>query len=92
MVKEPQDTKAALKLYKAMYRFGGFAETRSMVEWLESELSRLDAANRSEEVDGVFRQRQGAGQVLEKILSMVAGSSDMVNKLEATIEKLNVRR
>lgn len=81
MVYEPQDQKEALLLYKAMNCFQRFAETRSVVDWLDSELKRLDAANRREPEDATFRQRQGACQVLGKILSMLAESSEKVDKL-----------
>jgi hypothetical protein len=87
MVNEPQNTRAALKLYRAMGHFHNLEETRDMAEWLESELFRLDAANRHEEVDAVLKQRQGTCQVLEKILSMVAKSSEQVKKLEMAIAK-----
>lgn len=91
MVREPQDPRAALKLYSAMYCFGGFAETRDMVivNWLETELLRLDKANRNEEVDAVLKQRQGACQVLEKILSMIAISFEKRNKLEVVVANFN---
>jgi hypothetical protein len=66
-----------------MHRFRNIQETRDMVNWLESELNRLDIANRDEEVDAKFKQRQGACQVLEVILTMAAGSSNKIDALEA---------
>jgi hypothetical protein len=87
MLNEPKDRHATLMLYRAMNRFRNFAETRDMAKWLESELFRLDVANRSEEVDVVFKQRQGACQVLEKLLSMTTESSEKINKLEAAVIK-----
>ena len=81
MVDEPQDQKKALSLYKAMNYFQRLPETRSMVDWLPAELKRLDAANRHEPEDVTLRQRQGACQVLEKILSMLAVSSEKADKL-----------
>ena len=89
LIQEPdsQDRRAVLELYEAMHRFGGFPETRSMVKWLESELSRLDAANREEVVDVVFKQRQGACQVLEKILTMVEDAPKRIKLLEQAIRK-----
>lgn len=85
LIQEPQDKRTVLELYEAMHRFGNFPETRRMVMWLESELSRLDAANRDEEVDVVFRQRQGACQALEKILTMVKKAPKQIKLLEHAI-------
>ncbi len=89
MLKEPKDPKAALRLYKAMFRFSSIEEIREMAKWLESELFRLDAANRNEEVDAEFRQRQGACQVLDYLLSMVRDSSERARKLEVVVQKSN---
>jgi hypothetical protein len=85
LMQDPQDRRTVLELYRAMHRFGSFPETRSIVKWLESELSRLDAANRDEEVDVVFRQRQGACQVLETILTMVAKAPKKIEALEQAV-------
>jgi hypothetical protein len=92
MVNEPQDPKVARRLYSSMNHFRNLPETRIMVEWLESELLRLDKANRHEEVDDAFKRKQGACQVLEKILSMVSASSDKLTMLDAAIQKSNARR
>lgn len=83
MVKEygHQDPEKDLPLYKAMYRFRQIPETRAMLEWFESELNRLDVANRYELDDVAFRQQQGGCLVLENILSMLAKSSEKVDKL-----------
>lgn len=84
MVREPIDQKEALRLYKAMNCFRLVPETQAMANWLKSELKFLDTANRNEQVDVVFRQRQGASQVIEKILSMVENSQEKINKIEAS--------
>jgi hypothetical protein len=82
MVCEPQDQKEALLFYKAMNCFQKIQETQAMVKWLESELVRLDSANRRELVDVEFRQRQGACQAIEKILSMAKDASNKIDKLQ----------
>jgi len=92
MVNEPQDAKVARRLYSSMNHFRNLPETRPMVEWLESELLRLDKSNRHEEVDDAFKRKQGSCQVLEKILSMVSASPEKLTALDAVIQKPNVRR
>jgi hypothetical protein len=54
---------------------------------LKSELARLDAANRIEVDKTVFRQRQGACQVLEKLFQFADTSDGKIDQIRKNIKK-----
>jgi hypothetical protein len=91
MVKEPQDPKEAMMLYRAMSHFQNNPEIRPMAIWFRTELKRLDKANRKEPIDANFRQRQGSCQVLEKIIKMVESSRERESECEKQAIKLQIK-
>lgn len=91
MVKEPQDPKEAMMLYRAMSHFRDNPEIRPMANWIISELERLDKANRKEPIDANFRQGQGACQVLEDIIKMVESSREKESECEKVAIKSQIK-
>lgn len=91
MVKEPQDPKEAMMLYRAMSHFRDNPEIRPMANWFKTELERLDKANRSESIDANFRQAQGGCQVLEDITKMVESSREKEEECERVAIKSQIK-
>ncbi len=89
MIEVPNnDPNAAISILASISRFGVLTETRGMLDWLRAELARLDRLNRHEINIDVFRQRQGACQLLEKIIEDYIETAD--NKIEQI--RSNIRR
>ncbi len=68
MIEVPNTPDEAVRILQALARFSTAPELHWMREWMKTELARLDTLNRRELAPETFRQRQGACQVLEKIL------------------------
>jgi hypothetical protein len=81
------DQSAALSILSSIARFSTLPETLGMMEWLKSELERLDAANRIELDKDIMRQRQGACQTLEKLLELTATADKTADKIRANQRK-----
>ncbi len=82
-----KDPNQAVSILSSIGRFSALPETRGMRDWLKSELQRLDAANRIEMDKTVFRQRQGACQVLEKLFEIADTSDGKIEKIRANSNK-----
>jgi hypothetical protein len=87
MIEIPQKPEEALNVLSSLSRFAVLSETRGMRDWLKSELARLDAANRIEVDKTVFRQRQGACQVLEKLFQFADTSDGKIDQIRKNIKK-----
>jgi hypothetical protein len=74
-------------ILSSIARFATLPETRGMYDWLKAELDRLDAANRGEMDQAVFRQQQGACQVLGDIFKIAETASEAVDKIRANQRK-----
>ena len=91
MIDVPQDPQEAMQVYLALSRFERMPETRPLVDWLTAELTRLDAANRNEPVDVAFRQRQGACQVIGKLLKLAEEADNKAEKIRANLVSKGVK-
>jgi hypothetical protein len=70
------------RLAKSMFNLGRLNETRSAFEFFQAELIRLDSLNRKEvDVNKLF-VRQGACQVLEDVIKMIAEARDRIGDFE----------
>lgn len=77
------DPNVTLSVLASLSRFSTLPETRGMKEWLRNELTRLDEANRHEPDKDVFRQRQGACQVLEALFKLAETADVTAEKIRA---------
>jgi len=71
----------------SLARYSTLPETMGMREWIDAELERLDAMNRREMDQVVFRQRQGACMVLEAIKELSKTASEKLEKIRANQNK-----
>jgi len=83
MIDVPQKPEEALNALSSISRFGVLSELRGMRDWLKKELDRLDEINEIEMDKTVFRQRQGACQVLRKILKLAETSDGKIEQIRA---------
>ena len=68
---------------RALFLIKTMPDTRPAVEWLKDELARLDAANRTEENNVTWRQRQGAQQILDTLNDLIYNSGDLADELQS---------
>ena len=87
MIDVPQKPEEALSALSSISRFAVLSEMRGMRDWLKSELARLDAANRIEMEETVFRQRQGACQVLGKLFELADTADGKIDQIRKNIKK-----
>lgn len=81
------DPQAAIRILSSVARFATLPETMGMRDWLRDELRRLDEANRVEVDPDVFRQRQGACQVLSALFRLEETADKTVEKIRANQRK-----
>lgn len=81
------DNAVTLRVLASVSRFFVLPETMGMRDWLRDELRRLDEANRVEVDPDVFRQRQGACQVLEKLFEIADTADKTAEKVRANQRK-----
>lgn len=78
---------ATLRVLSSVSRFLVLPETMGMRDWLKDELKRLDEANRIEMDRDVFRQRQGACQVLQALFRIADEADRTIEKIRANQRK-----
>lgn len=83
----PNDPSAQIRVLSAISRFAVLSETRAMKEWLDDELMRLHLANQDELDDRIYRQRQGACQVLGKLRELMETADEKADKIRANQRK-----
>jgi len=88
----PLDQQAAAQILLSLGRWGRLPETKGMVDWLKTELTRLDAANRRELNEAITRQRQGGSQVVEDLLRMAEEADDKAEKIRANLDLAKQRK
>jgi DNA integrity scanning protein DisA with diadenylate cyclase activity len=77
MIDYPQDTKQnQMILARAFHRLETLNEVRPVLDFLRSELRKLDMENRTELDEIRFRHNQGASQALSDLISMVSMARD----------------
>lgn len=81
------DNAVTLRVLSSVSRFFVLPETMGMRDWLRDELKRLDEANRNEVDPDVFRQRQGACQVLSALFRLEETADKTVEKIRANQRK-----
>ena len=81
------DPQAAIRILSSVARFATLPETMGMRDWLRDELRRLDEANRIEMDPDVFRQRQGACQVLQALFRVADEADRTIDKIRANQRK-----
>ncbi len=81
------DNAVTLRVLASVSRFFVLPETMGMRDWLRDELRRLDEANRIEMDPDVFRQRQGACQVLQALFRLEETADKTVEKIRANQRK-----
>ena len=81
------DNAATLRVLSSVSRFFVLPETMGMRDWLKDELRRLDENNRIEMDPDVFRQRQGACQVLSALFRLEETADKTVEKIRANQRK-----
>ena len=81
------DQQAAIRILSSVSRFATLPETMGMRDWLKDELARLDAANRLELDKDIFRQVQGACQVLDDLFRMAETADTLADKIRANQRK-----
>ena len=91
MINLPQDQTKAMQVLLSMGRFARLPETQGMVSWLKTELMRLDTANRHEPDEIVYRQRQGACQLLEDIFNTADGADRKAELIRTNLLQKGVR-
>lgn len=88
MISVPNDDpQAAIRILSSVARFATLPETMGMRDWLDSELMRLHQANQDELDDRIYRQRQGACQVLGKIKELMKTADTLADKIRANQRK-----
>lgn len=87
MLSLPTKQEDALRVLSSIIRFSHSPDNRGMLEWLEQEQARLDKANRHELDPILFRQRQGACQALEVILTEAEEADQKAEKIRAALLK-----
>jgi len=70
MLDLPHSADDAHRILKSISRFSVLPEVQEMRIWLAQELARLDRVNRHELDSQIYHQRQGACQVLEKLIEL----------------------
>jgi len=84
MIEVPNsDQNQALSIFLSIHRFAQAGELQGMRDWLKAELARLDKANRRDLEPAVFHQRQGACQVIEKLLEIAETAGDKADQIRA---------
>ena len=81
------DNAVTLRVLASVSRFFVLPETMGMRDWLRDELRRLDEANRVEVDPDVFRQRQGACQVLSALFRLEETADKTAEKIRANQRK-----
>lgn len=81
------DNATTLRVLSSVSRFFVLPETMGMRDWLKDELRRLDEANRIEMDPDVFRQRQGACQVLQALFRIADEADRTIDKIRANQRK-----
>jgi hypothetical protein len=85
------DPHAALSILASVSRFSTLSETRGMRDWLKSELMRLHQANQYELDNTIYRQRQGACQVLAKLFEIAETADEKADKIQANLHNKGAR-
>ena len=81
----PEDPTQARDLYRSLHLLRSHGETHKIIDWMDSELTRLDIKSRKErDEEGEMR---GARQVLESLLNHITQSTDKVSKITDNIQK-----
>jgi len=86
----PTDQSEAERVLSAIGRWGSSPDS-AMVEWLATELDRLDRLNRTEPDEVKLRQRQGACQVLEFLLKKAESATGEAEKIRNLLQKKGAR-
>lgn len=81
MLSVPTDQNEAQRILSSIGRWGSSPETYGMIEWVKSELARLDRLNRRELDNDVMRQRQGACQILEELLEKAEKAAEQAEQI-----------
>ena len=81
------DNAVTLRVLASVSRFFVLPETMAMRDWLRDELKRMDEANRTELDRDVFRQRQGACQVLQALFRIADEADRTIDKIRANQRK-----
>ena len=81
------DNATTLRVLSSVSRFFVLPETMGMRDWLRDELKRMDEANRTELDPDVFRQRQGACQVLQALFRIADEADRTIDKIRANQRK-----
>lgn len=91
MIRIPTDygKNEKLELFKSLSLMQSRPEMESVLKWINTEIRRLDKANRSEQDITTLRQRQGALMTLENILTNVFTADD---NYKAVMERANAVR
>lgn len=91
MIRIPTDygKNEKLELFKSLSLIQSRPEMESVLKWINTEIRRLDKANRSEQDITTLRQRQGALMTLENILTNVFTADD---NYKAVMERVNAVR
>lgn len=91
MIRIPTDygKNEKLELFKSLSLIQSRPEMESVLKWINTEIRRLDKANRSEQDITTLRQRQGALMTLENILTNVFTADD---NYKAVMERANAVR
>lgn len=77
------EARERFRLAHALFLMGKMAETGAVMDWLRKEIKRLDAENRSERDEVLFRQRQGVCQAIANLLHEI----DRADETASTIQK-----
>ena len=75
-----------IHLAKTLFYISG-NQDYNFIQFLESELSRLDSANRKEIDLALLHQRQGACQVIDMLLSLMRNADKAFNAFKATEDR-----
>ena len=66
---------------RAVARLEGSDDWQIFVDYLNHERKEMSSNNAYTEQEHTFRQMQGAGQTLDKLLTQISGASGIVRKL-----------
>ncbi len=81
MLKQPEETRDAVNLYRALTWLKQSENGKTILKFLESEKRRLQDKNDNEDDITAIRRTQGASKLISMFLKMTKTSQEEANKL-----------